>query len=40
MSQLLTFGELCEALSIASDLGITLKEAVTLYLQAFALEVL
>lgn len=36
----LTFGELCEALSLAADLGIPHQDALDLYLQAMSVEVM
>lgn len=39
MSLSLTFGELCEALALAADLGITPKDAVSLYLVALTVRV-
>lgn len=39
MSLQLTLGELCEALSLAADLGINPKDAVSLYLDAMTVRV-
>lgn len=39
MSLQLTLGELCEALSLAADLGISPKDAVPLYLDALTVQV-
>lgn len=39
MSQSLTLGELCEALSLAADLGINPKDAVSLYISALTVQV-
>jgi hypothetical protein len=39
MSQSLTFGELCEALALAADLGISPKDAASLYLAAMTVQV-
>lgn len=39
MSQSLTFGELCEALALAADLGISPKDAIPLYLAALTVQV-
>lgn len=38
-TNLLTLGELCEALSLAADLGINPKDAVSLYLDAMTMQV-